>query len=811
MRGLHAHRLKRKAFILAMTTGKQNMKKLAILLGCLSTLSALAQTDPIGSVQTRADTWQKVVLQEKLFAHTDKSFYLAGEILWCRLYCMDGNTHRPLDVSKIAYVEILDANNKPVQQGKIALDKGFGEGSFFIPPSVVTGSYQLRAYTNWMKNFGPETFFTQPLTIVNTIKGIDTAAILHQDSINTYTLDFFPEGGDLIAGLPANVAFEALNDQGQGIDAQGALLTGTNDTLLTFRPQQQGMGSFHFTPADGQSYKAVMRCPDGSTHSWSLPPVIALGYTLHLHEDNANITLVARASHGLNAQNTWLFVHSGTWSAFSDTRAIIAGDSITFVIPRNKLQPGDTRFTLFDAVGRPQAERQFFTPPHDKLNITVNTDKEEYTTRQKLTLDIASSDTANLSVAVYRLDSLQGYPPTDLLRYLYGTSEYTGQIPSTKIFDDPALADLYSLTRGWTRFRWADVLSHPSGPRIYPPEIRGQLITGRLSDPHTGSPAKEITTWLSTPGLAFQFASTQTDSGGKFQFDIKDFYGADGIVIHTGTEGYPYKVDAFSPFSEQFGKDRLPLFKLSRSQFHLLTKHSVGMQVLNVYTGDSLKRYSFPDLDTIPFFGRSDYSYLMDNYTRFTTMEEVLREYVREINITKTQGHLHLVMLNEPFHSTFNDNKTLVLVDGVPVTNDRVFNYDPLKVKRLDVIPREYILGPSHFSGVASFTTYKGDFEGLELDTTTLQLEYEGLQYPRQFYTPAYKTNRQAQGRLPDFRNVLYWSPRIRTAAKPTPVEFYTSDLPGEYLIVIQGLSPNGRAGVTYKRFTVRPGAMAIR
>src|SRR5579859_632838 len=120
-----------------------------LLLLCLGALPALAQSDALGSVQTRADTWQNVVLQEKLFVHTDKSFYLAGELLWCRLYCVDGNTHRPQGVSRLAYVELLDQDNKPVLQGKIALEKGFGDGSFYIPPSILTGAYQLRAYTNW--------------------------------------------------------------------------------------------------------------------------------------------------------------------------------------------------------------------------------------------------------------------------------------------------------------------------------------------------------------------------------------------------------------------------------------------------------------------------------------------------------------------------------------------------------------------------------------------------------------------------------------------------------------------------------------
>jgi len=785
------------------------MKYIAFFCCCLSVLHAGAQSDAFTAIQTRVNSWNGVVLQEKVFVHTDKPFYLSGEICRCRVYCVDGGTHRPQDLSKLAYVEFLDADNKSVLQGKIALDKGFGEGSFYIPPGINTGVYRLRAYTNWMKNFGPQTFFESPVTIVNTIKGVDTAGLTRPDSVVKYSLRLFPEGGDLVAGLPSTVAFEALNTAtGRPVDAAGAILSGNNDTVITFHTQNEGLGTFAFTPIPGQTYKAVLRSPDNITQTFPMPGVLPRGYTIHLvdKDKGGDLSLVVHASQDLALQDTRLFIHSRTGSAFSTQTPSPAGDSVTFIIPSQQLQEGNTRFTLFDFAGRPQAERLFFLPPHKTLAITAATNKPEYAVREKAQLDISAADTsAHLSVAVYRLDSLQGEPVTDIVRYLWASSEWTGRIPGNRVFEDPTLVNLYTLTHGWSRFLWSDVLTHPTGPHLYPPELRGQLITGRLTDPHSGAPAKDITTWLSTPGLAFQFAATQTDTAGKFLFDIKDFYGQDGIVIHTGTEGVPYKVEVFTPFSEQYARNYpLPAFKLRPSQLPLLMRHNIGMQVENIYAGDSLKRFGLPRVDTTPFFNHGDYVYQLDNYVRFTSIEEVLREYVREINITRKQGHQHIVMLDEPRHTVFNDDNTLVLLDGVPVPNDRIFNYDPLKVKRLEVIPREYILGPSHFSGIASFTTFKGDFEGLELDSSSLQLEYEGLQYHREFYAPVYNTNRQTQSRLPDFRNVLYWSPDVRAGGKPTPVEFYTSDLPGEYLVVVQGLSADGRAGVTYKRFTVR-------
>src|SRR5689334_21001681 len=72
-------------------------------------------------------------LQEKLFLHVDKSIYTVGEIVWFKIYAVDGFLNQPLSLSKIAYVEIISNEAKPVLQAKISLDSGSGNGSFLLP------------------------------------------------------------------------------------------------------------------------------------------------------------------------------------------------------------------------------------------------------------------------------------------------------------------------------------------------------------------------------------------------------------------------------------------------------------------------------------------------------------------------------------------------------------------------------------------------------------------------------------------------------------------------------------------------------
>ena len=136
------------------------------------TIGVHAQEKMLNAVPSFANT-AAPTFHEKIFVHTDKSFYLAGELLWFKIYQADGYLNLPIDISKVSYVEVLSNDKKPVLQAKISMTSGTGSGSFFIPPSMPSGNYLLRAYTNWMKNFEPDLYFEKTITIVNPLKRPD--------------------------------------------------------------------------------------------------------------------------------------------------------------------------------------------------------------------------------------------------------------------------------------------------------------------------------------------------------------------------------------------------------------------------------------------------------------------------------------------------------------------------------------------------------------------------------------------------------------------------------------------------------------
>jgi len=227
------------------------------------------------------------------------------------------------------------------------------------------------------------------------------------------------------------------------------------------------------------------------------------------------------------------------------------------------------------------------------------------------------------------------------------------------------------------------------------------------------------------------------------------------------------------------------------------------MQVENAYTINQLNRFGSPALDTNAFYGVPDSKYFLDDYVRFNTMEEVLREYVVGVDVRIHQGNYSLIASNYVDH-TFFEKGPLVLIDGVPIFDmNKLIAYNPLKVKKAEVVLKKYYINSLVADGILSYSTYKGDLDGFQFDPGTVELSYDGLQLQREFYSPQYPTSEQKQIRVPDYRNVLYWAPQI-TTKQGRQVSFYTSDVKGKYIAVIQGIGIDGKPGYATTAFEVK-------
>jgi len=777
-----------------------------LLIACFS--DAFSQSFKPDSITKRFAEYSEMNLQEKVYVHTDRELYLSGEILWFKLYNVNTASNTSVDFSKVAYVEIIDKNLKPVLQAKIAIDKGSGSGSLYLPVSLPSGNYQFRAYTSWMKNFSPDFYFEKNIRLVNALAKPEKQLADKED--RKFDIQFFPEGGNMVESLPAKLAFRAIDSQGKGIDFQGTLVDENNNRLLSFKPLKFGIGSFSFTPENGKTYRALIEIPGLQTIVKELP-LVKTGYTLQLENAGAErIKVKIHANEGSSNQQLVLFVHTRQDKKLSESITLNGGKS-DFLIEKNKLSEGISHFTLFNTSGKALAERLYFIRPSSHLNLDIKADQSTYSTRKKVILELLSKDEkgleidADASVSVFASNANPA-DEADIFNYLWLKSDLKGNIESPGYYlkNKDALADEaldnLMLTHGWRKFVWQNVIAGNKPVFGFIPEIDGHIIHGRIIDTRNNGPANNILAYLSLPGKKLHLYGARSNNSGLVSFHTRDIYGPSELVAQTDTQqDSTYKIEILSPFSKDYSSTKPSELNLNEGLRNQLFTQSLSSQVQNVYSSSKLRTFYPALVDSSAFYLKPDKTYLLDNFVRFNTMEEVLREYVVEVPVTRQKDDFSVWVTVRPHLVNIPKSvKPLIILDGVPIfdSGNKIIKYDPKKVRSLDVVAQKYFLGALNFEGILNFTTYKGNLPDFQLDTRATIMDYEGLQLKREFYSPVYETAGQAESRLPDFRNVLHWSPDIKINSDgKTTISFYTSDQENNYTIMLQGISSSGKAG----------------
>ena len=222
------------------------MRTLQSLLFSLSLLifsvPALAQEGLPTQIQNYFKSSQDEFPVEKAYLHLDKFTYTLGDDLWFSAYLVAGGAQLPSPMSKTLYVDLFDGDGLKVAQKIIALENGRGMGDFKIPNFGKTGTYQLKAYTTWMRNFGEDYFFTQQVQVVDGLGG----AFLPTVRFNEVRLEN--------SRVRYQVTLEAINALGEPLsNAQISLQAIAGDEELysqTIQLNAQGTAEFGFSIAN---------------------------------------------------------------------------------------------------------------------------------------------------------------------------------------------------------------------------------------------------------------------------------------------------------------------------------------------------------------------------------------------------------------------------------------------------------------------------------------------------------------------------------------------------------------------------------
>lgn len=432
--------------------------------------------------------------QQKLYLHLDKPFYAAGDNIWYKSYLMEGSLHGLDSQSRVVYVELLDAHHRILNQQMLYSFGGISYGDFRLPDTLPEGRYALRAYTNYMRNFGEEFFFFKEISVFSPNKDPMHESIHESQPPGLPDLQFFAEGGNFVAGGLNRLAFKALGPDGRGMHVGGEIVDEAGRVVEKFSSEHRGMGAIELIPEPGKRYHARITEPHAIDWSYPLPEVETSGYRLYADavSDHKHIMLAVQAT-APTEENIHIIVQS-RGQAYYALMGKLRNGTFSTRIPRERLPDGISQLTVFDAAGRPAAERLIYQQNRDEqLELTIGPDAASYGKRNKVALQLealyrdGSPATGHFSISVYNeslIENKEPYPLT-IVNYLSLTSDLKGHIEEPGYYFKDTLEttkrhlDLLMQVHGWRRFTWKDVLSDTRPSPEYNHE-QGIPISGRV-------------------------------------------------------------------------------------------------------------------------------------------------------------------------------------------------------------------------------------------------------------------------------------------------------------------------------------------
>jgi MG2 domain-containing protein len=750
--------------------------------------------------------------EEKVFIHTDRSLYITGETIWLKPYCVDATFHTLSDISKIVNIELFDSGGRVVKQLRVQLQKGVGKGQIFISPDLATGTYILRAYTNWMKNFDSNFVFSRTITIINPSA---TSTVKTEDEIDStfFHFDFFPEGGHLVQGLESKIAVKASDKFGDGLSLTGIVFDNEENEVAKFATSKNGLGSFQLTPVKGKTYRARIAF-ESEIYNADIPEAKNSGMVMTVRNNDIGDFDVRVNSTQDFLQAMYLVVH--TRGVIKKFEPLYSGLEKNLIIELNSLEAGISHITILNSDFRPVTERLIFKYPNNENIFEVSANKKTFGKREKATVTIRTKQEAlliaNASISVFR--SHASLPiESNIVSYLLLTSDLKGNIPNAHEYfsqgnkDRSNQIDLVMLTNGWRRFDWNQIAMQNQPPLNFPAELHAPVISGNLVS--SASHLRSQSLQFSLMGKASFLSTVEVDSGGVFHLEVPFRMKNDKVIISSNDSLSKNSVTLNSPFDFRFTPPQKFFPKLSAEFKSYAQTLSTNIQLSQFY-----RKYNFVNGIAVEhqnitsgFFGTPDHVYLLDEYTRFETVEDLFIEYIRFVYIKTKNKKRKFYVLSEAGYQV----ETLVTIDGVPIFDTEfILGFDPLKIEKISMISNTYFLGDAGYSSLLNFTTYNGDFGNQELPENLIELAYEAIQSPRQFYSPNYEVNGDRLERIPDYRNTLYWNSNISISDRNLQLEFYCSDDPGLYQIQVEGITEDGIPFFSVDYFSVTGESLII-
>lgn len=401
-------------------------------------------------------------------------------------------------------------------------------------------------------------------------------------------------------------------------------------------------------------------------------------------------------------------------------------------------------------------------------DVTIKLLKSNFSKRDKVELEIISNSQkytdGNFSISIRKIDGLNFNKAINSINFLKNSTD---------------------------NFINSSTIKHL-------PELRGELLSGKITTNDVNKTISDKHIGLSTIGEPFDLKIVKTKNNGEFYFILDQNLKKESVILQIfESELNDYQITLNQPTKAEFNNTTFENnLIISDKNITDIEARMVASQITNAYTiKDSLKTNSSK---IKPFYDGNAKEYILDNYKRFPTFKETIIEIVPAVYFKENEGN-YTLHIRDYITSGESFGSTLVLVDGLLLQDvNELFNYNTNNIYKISVINKAYSYGSKIFSGVVSITTFNREYTPKSKNILPIQIER--CNEIKSFQPFLYESGKDLT-RFPDFRYQLAWDDNVKIGK---PFHFYTSDIEGKFEISLEGFSSKGEPVSIKEYFEVK-------
>ena len=727
---------------------------------------------------------------EKIFVHTDRDFYAAGDTIWLKSYIFEANTHDLSQKSKVLYLLLQNQHNKIICQSKVAIQAGHATSQFILPKSLTSGQYELTAFTNVMRNFSSTGFYTKKIKIVTAV--IAPPYSLAKKTMAKQEVLFFPEGGTLIDGISSKIAIKLNNFPNLIKGFEGKIVDSTGKLVTTFYPDIQKIGTFVLKPETGMKYYATFVLA-GKAYKEALPLSQLTGYVLNTDNVVFSDGLLINVYTNVNEPSKFNIVARQRGIEILKVPFETVNTNFKFVL-NNELVPnsGVVEVALEDLSGNTVCKRLVYFLNNSKNSLSIKNYKPNLTPKGKVDFDLYVLDDnqrpisgLDLSVAVTDITAPGSYNPKIevMQNTLVFDADFDTEIQKLdSLFEfQPTVSKYYldnlMLTMDWKKEKVATSFDVE----------RNLVMRGSISENGVSVQNQKLKIYL-WDKVSMKYLETKTDSNGDFILfgdwadSVKVLASNElGVFVNLKLDGFfspkvenvPMKISTLTNTNHSLMPNQIGSKPALKSNPNLATKTLALKEV--VVTGQKSRDFK-NDYRRRTYNWEADFetSVKVDSSSEIVTIVDLIENKLPEL-LGKIDG----------------GDENWVMLDGVRVPVGFLYLIKPQDIVWLDFLKtkeRTSKLGQER-GVIVNLLTDKGKDLSSIFKLNNYQT-YIGYTKSKGFYSPIYTKSTAKVDR----RKTLYWNPLQKTDIYgKTKVEFYNGSLTKRYLVTVYGTDGNGR------------------